>query len=61
MEYKILWCEGCNAVALTQENINCLHCDGAVKEIGFMDEIVQEIMKTEQEIYIDEETVKSWE
>lgn len=45
--YKITYCDACTAVLITDEDIDCLHCNKAVREIGFTDKIIQDILDVE--------------
>ena len=48
--YDILHCSKCNAVLVTDEDIDCLMCNQPMKEIGFTDKPIQDIVEYERQI-----------
>lgn len=48
--YDILYCNECNAVLVTDEEIDCLVCNKPMKEIGFTDKPIQQILEHEASI-----------
>lgn len=48
--YKIMYCDDCTAVLVTDEDIDCLHCNKTVREIGFMDEPLKGLIEYENKI-----------
>lgn len=47
-EYEIVYCKECNAVKITDENRNCLICNGTSEVIGFEHKVIQDILEVEQ-------------
>jgi len=48
-EYEIVYCKDCNEIKLTDSDWNCLGCNNPAEVIGFTHEVVQDILKAEQE------------
>lgn len=48
--YKIMYCKDCNAVLITDEDIDCLVCNDGMEEIGFTDKLVQDLINLEEQI-----------
>jgi hypothetical protein len=47
-EYEIVYCKECNAVKITDEDRNCLICNGTSEVIGFEHKVIQDILEVEQ-------------
>jgi UDP-N-acetylglucosamine enolpyruvyl transferase len=47
-EYEIVYCKECNAVKITDEDRNCLICNGTSELIGFEHKVIQDILEVEQ-------------
>ena len=48
--YDIMHCNKCNAVLVTDEDIDCLICNGPMKEIGFTDKPLIDILEHEKRV-----------
>jgi hypothetical protein len=48
-EYDIVYCKPCNAVKITDSDKTCLNCNGTSEVIGFTHEVIQDILKVEEE------------
>lgn len=48
--YDIMYCNECNAVLITDEDIDCLVCNKPMKEIGFTDKPIQDLLDHEKRI-----------
>lgn len=48
--YDILYCDKCNAVLVTDEDIDCLVCNKPMEEIGFQDKPIQDLLDYEKGI-----------
>jgi heme oxygenase len=46
-EYEIVYCKECNAVKITDTDRNCLVCNEASEVIGFEHQVIQDILKVE--------------
>jgi DNA-directed RNA polymerase subunit M/transcription elongation factor TFIIS len=45
-----MYCDKCNAVLVTDEDIDCLVCNKSMKEIGFTDKPIQDLFEYEKRI-----------
>ena len=52
-EYEIVYCKDCNAVKITDENRDCLICQGESKVIGFEHKVIQDILDVEKRVGLE--------
>lgn len=50
MMYDIMYCSNCNAVLVTDEDIDCLVCNEPMKEIGFTDKSIRDLLDHEERV-----------